>query len=224
MFICRCSAPPMASRPPPAPASPPRPRRSWSAISVAYKRPRRLFAMGLLARAQALITTGGQRRTGAIGPRSNCWTRPPPPPRRPGRVWCTASGCDALIGRRDARDQLRAAHHMFEAMDAQAFCERARLELHATGERARPASLPGRVRISPHEKRRWRAWPRAARWTRRSRPGCSLARTRSITTCERCTGSSASPRRRRLAGTLAAGASEATPTVPGSDAAEDNPA
>ncbi len=39
--------------------------------------------------------------------------------------------------RRDAREQLRIAHDAFESMGAQAFAERARVELLATGERAR---------------------------------------------------------------------------------------
>jgi hypothetical protein len=122
--------------------------------------------------------------------------------------------------RRDARDHLRAAHHMFEAMDAQGFCERARLELHATAnERARVAL--GRVRISPPKKRRWRAWPRAAPPTRKSRPGCSSARTRSTTTCERCTESSASPRAAALPAPSPPAPDKQHP-VPGSDAAQDN--
>jgi len=40
--------------------------------------------------------------------------------------------------RRDAREQLRTAHDMLEAMGMAAFAERARRELQATGERARP--------------------------------------------------------------------------------------
>ncbi len=36
-----------------------------------------------------------------------------------------------------AREQLRTAHRMFESMGARAFGERARVELHATGEKAR---------------------------------------------------------------------------------------
>jgi DNA-binding CsgD family transcriptional regulator len=40
--------------------------------------------------------------------------------------------------RRDARDQLRTAFEMFDAMGMEAFASRARAELSATGERARP--------------------------------------------------------------------------------------
>ncbi|MGA8372240.1 MAG: hypothetical protein WB765_19055, partial [Acidimicrobiales bacterium] len=102
------------------------------------------FAMGLLARAQALITTGGhaERRYRASIDLLD-------------QATATAEAARSRLvygewlrranGRRDARDQLRAAHHMFEAMDAQAFSERARLELHATGERARPRRAGSRT-------------------------------------------------------------------------------
>jgi DNA-binding CsgD family transcriptional regulator len=43
--------------------------------------------------------------------------------------------------RRDARDQLRRAFEMFDEMGMTAFAGRARAELRATGERARPRSL-----------------------------------------------------------------------------------
>jgi DNA-binding CsgD family transcriptional regulator len=43
--------------------------------------------------------------------------------------------------RTDARVELRKAHDMFESMGARAFAERARLELDATGERARARHL-----------------------------------------------------------------------------------
>jgi DNA-binding CsgD family transcriptional regulator len=44
--------------------------------------------------------------------------------------------------RSDARDQLRIANHMFEAMGMEAFAERARRELKATGATARKRSVP----------------------------------------------------------------------------------
>ena len=53
--------------------------------------------------------------------------------------------------RRDAREQLRTAHDMFESMDAGAFAERARLELLATGERARPRSAPATEELTAQE-------------------------------------------------------------------------
>ena len=54
--------------------------------------------------------------------------------------------------RGDARDQLRIAHQMFEAMGMEAFAERARRELKATGDRARKASVPtGDHRLTAQE-------------------------------------------------------------------------
>ena len=53
--------------------------------------------------------------------------------------------------RRDARDQLRAAFAMFDAMGMQAFAERARAELRATGERARPRSPQAQEVLTPQE-------------------------------------------------------------------------
>ena len=51
--------------------------------------------------------------------------------------------------RRDARRQLRTAHEMFTAMGAAAFAERARIELLATGERARRRIRTDRIRAHP---------------------------------------------------------------------------
>jgi DNA-binding CsgD family transcriptional regulator len=53
--------------------------------------------------------------------------------------------------RRDARAQLRAAHEMFESMGAGAFAERARIELLATGERARPRTAPAAEELTAQE-------------------------------------------------------------------------
>jgi DNA-binding CsgD family transcriptional regulator len=52
--------------------------------------------------------------------------------------------------RRDARDQLRTAYDMLAEMGAEAFAERARIELHATGERARKRS-PAADELTPQE-------------------------------------------------------------------------
>jgi DNA-binding CsgD family transcriptional regulator len=55
-------------------------------------------------------------------------------------------------GRRvDAREQLRAAHGMFEAMGAEAFAERARRELAATGETVRKRVVETRAELTPQE-------------------------------------------------------------------------
>ena len=53
--------------------------------------------------------------------------------------------------RRDARRQLRTAHEMFTSMGAEAFAERARVELLATGERARSRTAPAAEELTPQE-------------------------------------------------------------------------
>jgi len=53
--------------------------------------------------------------------------------------------------RRDARDQLRTAFAMFDAMGMAAFAARARAELRATGERARPRSPQAAEVLTPQE-------------------------------------------------------------------------
>jgi DNA-binding CsgD family transcriptional regulator len=55
-------------------------------------------------------------------------------------------------GRRvDARDQLRSAHKMFSRFGTEAFCERARRELLATGETAPRRTLENRDVLTPQE-------------------------------------------------------------------------
>jgi DNA-binding CsgD family transcriptional regulator len=51
----------------------------------------------------------------------------------------------------DARRSLRRAHEMFEAMGAEAFAERARIELRATGERARKRTIETSQKLTPQE-------------------------------------------------------------------------
>ena len=54
--------------------------------------------------------------------------------------------------RTDAREQLRTAHRMLDAMGADAFAERARRELQATGETARKRGVPSRhAELTPQE-------------------------------------------------------------------------
>jgi DNA-binding CsgD family transcriptional regulator len=53
--------------------------------------------------------------------------------------------------RRDAREQLRAAHELFESMGAHGFAERARVELLATGETARKRVDETRNDLTPQE-------------------------------------------------------------------------
>jgi DNA-binding NarL/FixJ family response regulator len=55
-------------------------------------------------------------------------------------------------GRRiDAREQLRTAHDTFAAIGMEAFAERARRELHATGEKARKRTADTRGDLTPQE-------------------------------------------------------------------------
>jgi DNA-binding CsgD family transcriptional regulator len=51
----------------------------------------------------------------------------------------------------DARESLRAAHEMFSEMGAEAFAERARRELRATGETARRRTVDARNELTPQE-------------------------------------------------------------------------
>ena len=53
--------------------------------------------------------------------------------------------------RLDARDQLRAAHEMFADFGMEAFAERARVELQATGERARKRAVDTVDQLTPQE-------------------------------------------------------------------------
>ena len=51
----------------------------------------------------------------------------------------------------DARDQLRAAHGLFTDFGMEAFAERARIELEATGERARKRTVDTLDQLTPQE-------------------------------------------------------------------------
>jgi DNA-binding NarL/FixJ family response regulator len=53
--------------------------------------------------------------------------------------------------KRDARAQLHQAHELFLAFGAEAFAERARVELKATGERARKRTEQTRDQLTPQE-------------------------------------------------------------------------
>jgi DNA-binding CsgD family transcriptional regulator len=53
--------------------------------------------------------------------------------------------------RLDAREQLRTAHKLFTEFGMEAFAERARVELEATGEQARKRSVETRDDLTPQE-------------------------------------------------------------------------
>jgi hypothetical protein len=97
--------------------------------------------------------------------------------------------------RLDARQQLRTAHDMFSRIGAEAFAERARRELLATGETARRRTEDTRDVLTPQEAQIARL-ARDRHTNPRSAPSCSSARAPSSTTCARCSRSSTSPRAR----------------------------
>ena len=93
----------------------------------------------------------------------------------------------------EAREQLRTAHEMFVPMGAEAFAERARRELLATGETVRARTPDTREQLTAQEAQ-MHSLPATDCPTRRSRRGSSLARARSNTTCARCSRSWTSAR------------------------------
>ena len=82
----------------------------------------------------------------------------------------------------DARAQLRIAHDMLDAMGMEAFAERARRELQATGETARKRTSPPAMSSSRRRRPRSRGWPATDCPIRRSVSACSSARAPSSTT------------------------------------------
>jgi DNA-binding CsgD family transcriptional regulator len=108
------------------------------------------MALGLLARSRALLARDFEADalyTEAIDRLTNC----------PSTVQLART--QLLYGewlrrrkrRAEARQQLRAAHAIFEAMGAVGFAERTRLELIATGETARKRSPETRNQLTPQE-------------------------------------------------------------------------
>ena len=96
--------------------------------------------------------------------------------------------------RTDAREQLRTAHDMLEAMGMEAFAERARRELRATGETARKRTAAATDEELTAQETQIARLAREDCPTPRSVPGCSSARAPSSTTWATSSPSSASPR------------------------------
>ena len=107
-------------------------------------------ALGLLARSRALLASdvGAEPLYAeAIGHLGQCRARP------------QLARAHLVYGewlrrqrrRRDARQQLRTAYEMFTVTGAGAFAERARIELLATGERARQRTAPAQDELTPQE-------------------------------------------------------------------------
>ena len=108
------------------------------------------LALGLLARSRALLASDTDAEPlylEAIGHLEQCRARP------------QLARAHLVYGewmrrqrrRRDARERLRTAHDMFTAMGAGAFAERARVELLATGERARQRTSEIIEELTPQE-------------------------------------------------------------------------
>ena len=115
------------------------------------------LALGLLARSRALLAGDADAEPlyeEAVKHLTQCRARP------------QLARAHLLYGewlrrqrrRRDAREQLRIAHEMFAAMGAGAFAERARVELLATGERARQRTAEAPKPSSRRRRRRSPGW------------------------------------------------------------------
>ena len=108
------------------------------------------LALGLLARSRALLAGDAGAEPlyqQAIGHLGQC--RAVPQLARAHLVY--GEWLRRQRRRRDARGQLRTAHEMFTAMGAGAFAERARVELLATGERARQRTAQTETELTPQE-------------------------------------------------------------------------
>ena len=99
------------------------------------------WVLGIEARIRALLSDG-EAADGSTGSRSSGWAGPGSAPSWPVRTCCTGSGCAGRAAAAEAREQLRTAHQMLDAMGMAAFAERARRELRATGETARKRTVP----------------------------------------------------------------------------------
>jgi len=108
------------------------------------------FALGIEARSRALLSDGagaGDLYREAIERFSRTRLRP-----ELARAHLLYGEWLRREGRRvDAREQLRTAHHLFDAIGMEAFAERARRELLATGEKARKRGAGTREELTPQE-------------------------------------------------------------------------
>ena len=109
------------------------------------------WALGIAARSEALLADGrasrGALRRGDRSARPDAdrgRSRACPPPLR--RV-----AADVERRRLDARGQLRTAHDLFSDFGMEAFAERARVELEATGEHARKRTVETLGELTPQE-------------------------------------------------------------------------
>ena len=131
---------------------PRRPPTRWSGSAATTRRRRPDWALGIEARSRALLSDG--RGRGGVLPRGDRAPGPHPaaPGPRPRRICSTASGCAVRTAASDAREQhLRIAHDHLGAMGMEAFAERARHELLATGETVRKRRDDTREQLTPQE-------------------------------------------------------------------------
>jgi DNA-binding CsgD family transcriptional regulator len=109
------------------------------------------WALGIEARARALLGAGADAER---------WFRTAIDHLGRTRVRAELARTHLLYGERlrregrrlDARAELTVAHDLFTTMGMQAFAERARIELVATGEKARQRSATTRDDLTPHER------------------------------------------------------------------------
>ena len=108
------------------------------------------WALGIEARVRALLSEGeaaerstASRSTGSAAPAS-AWSSP-------ARHLLYGEWLRRERRRVDAREQLRTAHEMLDAMGVEAFAERARRELLATGETARKRTVETRDELTAQE-------------------------------------------------------------------------
>jgi DNA-binding CsgD family transcriptional regulator len=110
------------------------------------------WALGMLARSRALVAEGDDAEPlyeQAVTHLQQCRALP-----QLARAYLVHGEWLRRERRRlDARRPLRIAHEMFRAMGAEAFDERARIELLATGERGRPRTAETLEHLTAHENR-----------------------------------------------------------------------
>ena len=108
------------------------------------------LALGLLARSRALLASDADAEplyADATGHLKQCQATP-----QLARAYLIhGEWLRRQRRRRDARERLRTAHEMFTSISAEAFAERARIELLATGERSRQRTAPATDELTPQE-------------------------------------------------------------------------
>ena len=118
------------------------------------------WALGVEARSRALLSDGAEAERSV--PRGDRAAGPYPHAHELARAHLLYGEWLRRERRRiDARTQLRIAYDMFDAMGMEAFAERARRELLATGETARKRTVATGPQLTPR-KTRSRGWPAKA--------------------------------------------------------------